>query len=91
MLIIIHYFSVNAEKLMEYFKASMPNITQEKPQTEDDSFETRLQERTLQENIDFITKIGTLYNDILRIARNLLETRENTKIESHPFYHIIYD
>ena len=50
---------MNAEKLMEYFKASMPNITQEKPQTEDDSFETRLQERTLQENIDFITKIGT--------------------------------
>ena len=36
-------------------------------------------------------QVGTLYNDILRIARNLLETRENTKIESHPFYHIIYD
>ena len=35
--------------------------------------------------------IGTLYNDILRIARNLLETRENIKIESHPFYHIICD
>ena len=34
----------------------------------------------------------TLYNDIvLRIARNLLETRENIKIESHPFYHIICD
>ena len=34
---------------------------------------------------------GTLYNIILRIARNLLETRENIKIESHPFYHIICD
>ena len=34
---------------------------------------------------------GTLYNDILRIARNLLETRENIKIETYPFYHIICD
>jgi hypothetical protein len=34
---------------------------------------------------------GTLYNVILRIARNLLETKENIKIESHPFYHIICD
>ena len=34
---------------------------------------------------------ATLYNDILRIARNLLETRENIKIESHSFYHIICD
>ena len=33
--------------------------------------------------------IYTLYNVILRIARNLLETRENIKIKSHPFYHII--
>ena len=33
----------------------------------------------------------TLYNDILRIARNLLETRENIKIDIHPFYHIICD
>ena len=33
----------------------------------------------------------TLYNIILRIARNFLETRENIKIESHPFYHIICD
>ena len=29
-----------------------------------------------------------LYNIILCIARNLLETRENIKIESHPFYPI---
>ena len=48
---------MNPEKLMEYLKASMPNITQEKPQAED-RFETKLQERTLQENIDLITKIG---------------------------------
>ena len=34
---------------------------------------------------------NTLYNVILRIARNLLETRENIKIKSHPFYHIIWD
>ena len=30
-------------------------------------------------------------NVILRIARNLLKTRENIKIESHPYYHIICD
>ena len=36
-------------------------------------------------------KTPTLYNAILRIARNLLETRENIKIESHSFYHIICD
>ena len=33
----------------------------------------------------------TLYNLILCIARNLLETKENIKIESHPFYQIICD
>ena len=33
--------------------------------------------------------LGTLYNKLLRIARNLLETRENIKIESRSFYHII--
>ena len=33
----------------------------------------------------------TLNNEILHIARNLPETRENIKIESHPFYHIICD
>ena len=33
----------------------------------------------------------TLYNAILRIARNLLETKEKIKIESHSFYHIICD
>ena len=49
---------MNPEKLMEYLKALLPNITQEKPQAEDDIFETKLQERTLQENIDLITKIG---------------------------------
>ena len=32
----------------------------------------------------------TLYKDILCIEGNLLETRENIKIESHPFYHIVY-
>ena len=35
--------------------------------------------------------ILTLYNVILRIARNLLETNENIKIESHSFCHIICD
>ena len=34
------------------------------------------------------TKGTTLYNAILRIARNFLETRENIKISTHPFYHI---
>ena len=29
--------------------------------------------------------IGTLYNVILRIARNFLETKENIKISTHPF------
>ena len=32
--------------------------------------------------------VHTLYNAILRIARNFLETRENIKISTHPFYHI---
>ena len=35
--------------------------------------------------------VRTLYNLILRIAKNLLETKENIKIASHPFYHIICD
>ena len=35
--------------------------------------------------------VHTLYNAILRIARNLQETRENIKIESHSLYHIICD
>ena len=33
-------------------------------------------------------KNTTLYNAILRIARNFLETTENIKISTHPFYHI---
>ena len=33
-------------------------------------------------------KPHTLYNAILRIAKNFLETRENIKILTHPFYHI---
>ena len=33
-------------------------------------------------------KLLTLYNAILRIVRNFLETRENIKISTHPFYHI---
>merc|ERR1712008_132314 len=35
--------------------------------------------------------ISTLYNVILRIARNLLETRENIKISTNPFHHINLD
>ena len=34
---------------------------------------------------------NTLYNVLLRIARNLLETRENVKISTHPFYHTNLD
>ena len=33
----------------------------------------------------------TLYNTILRIARTFLETRENIKILTHPFYHTNLD
>ena len=36
-------------------------------------------------------EFSKLYNVIIRKARNLLETRENIKIVSHPFYHIICD
>ena len=32
--------------------------------------------------------VCTLYNAILRTARNFLETRENVKISTHPFCHI---
>ena len=35
--------------------------------------------------------ILTLYNVILGIARNFLETRENVKISTHPFYHTNLD
>ena len=42
-------------------------------------------------NVHLHPHLHTLYNIILRIARNFLETRENIKIESHPFYHIICD
>ena len=32
-----------------------------------------------------------IHNVILRIARNFLETKENIKISTHPFYHINLD
>ena len=35
-----------------------------------------------------IDSLDTLYNTILRIARNFLETRENIKISTHSSYHI---
>ena len=35
--------------------------------------------------------VYTLYNAILRIARNFLETKENIKISTHPFYHVNLD
>ena len=35
-----------------------------------------------------VTTLHTLYNAILRIARNFRETRENIKISTHLFYHI---
>ena len=38
-----------------------------------------------------ITLAYTLYYIILCIARNFLETRENIKILTHPFYHINLD
>ena len=34
---------------------------------------------------------STLYNVILRTPRNFLETRENIKISTHPFYHTNLD
>ena len=37
---------------------------------------------------EVLNNSGTLYNAILRIPRNFLETRENIKIWIHPFYHI---
>ena len=36
-------------------------------------------------------KTHTLYNDILCIARNFLQTIKNIKIESHPLYHTLCD
>ena len=36
----------------------------------------------------YLPTLCTLYNTILRIARNFLETRENIKILTYPFYHI---
>ena len=45
------------------------------------------------ENYDFGYEVltSTLYDVILRIARNLLDTWKNTKLQSQPFYHIICD
>ena len=34
-----------------------------------------------------LIKGHTLYNVLLRMARNLVETREKVKISTHPFYH----
>ena len=42
-------------------------------------------------NVWFIKKPDHRSNVILRIARNFLETRENIKILTHPFYHIHLD
>ena len=44
-----------------------------------------------QRKICYVLFLHTLYNTILRIARNFLETRENIKISTHPFYHINLD
>ena len=41
--------------------------------------------------VQFLFRNATLYNVILRIARNFLETRENVKISTHPFYHTNLD
>ena len=41
--------------------------------------------------IDYSYTYLTLYNAILRIARNFLETRESIKISTHPFYHVNLD
>ena len=40
---------------------------------------------------ELTSHLYTLYNVILRIASNLLETRENIKISTHPFYPINLD
>ena len=47
-----------------------------------------LLEMFLQNKWQSVVLLLTLYNAILRIARNFLETRENIKISTNPFYHI---
>ena len=42
-------------------------------------------------NQKWIINLLTLYNVLLRTARNLLETRKNVKISTHPFYHTNLD
>ena len=46
-------------------------------------------QETIHEN--WIGKVHTLYNVLLRIARKLLETKENVKISTHPGYHMNLD
>ena len=46
-------------------------------------------QETIHEN--WIGKVHTLYNVLLRIARKLLETKENVKILIHPVYHTNLD
>ena len=41
--------------------------------------------------IENVIGTNTLYNTILRIVRNFLETSENIKILTHSFYHINLD
>ena len=42
-------------------------------------------------SVHIISMLHTLYNARLRIARNFLETKENIKILTHPFYHVNLD
>ena len=47
--------------------------------------------KTKEFNMSRVIHICTLYNAILRIARNFLETKENIKISTHPFYPVNLD
>ena len=55
------------------------------------TYELRLELIHLKHNLKIFTVPSTLYNAILRIARNFLETKENIKISTHPFYHVNSD
>ena len=60
------------------------------PKNPNTRFFTKLKMRVFTcQQCEYSSKVWfTLYNVILRIARNFLETRENIKTSTHPFYHI---
>ena len=66
-------------------------MTGEQPERNWEKNINRFFKKSCDSSKEFDSKLHTLYNVILRIARNFLETSENIKISTNPFYHINLD